>query len=269
MKWFRGKDKKEQSPSFDEQRQHVLVEIGAKLRATREGFGFDLDDVVAYTKIARRLLQAIEEANFNNLPEPIYIQGLIRRYADALGLNGSEMSNSFPIGVNQVSLKPTWKSHSSGQLRPTHLYLIYVGIIFCSVSGLSYILNSATVANSGQSQEKSSNQASVSSNSNQESQRFSLQSVSNRQTNSTQVQEVQVGLTLKESSWVLVQVDGKTEFEGILPQGSKRTWKAQSQLTVKAGNAGGVFVSVNQEKPKPMGEFGKPEQVTVAANNRS
>ena len=78
--------------------------------------------------------------------------------------------------------------------------------------------------------------------------------------------EVQVGVTLKESSWIRVIADGKTTFEGTLEEGSKRTWKAQKELTVKAGNAGGVLVSVNQQEAKKMGKPGSVEQLRVALN---
>ncbi|MBF2065760.1 MAG: helix-turn-helix domain-containing protein [Calothrix sp. C42_A2020_038] len=265
MKWLRAKEKIEQSPSLDEQRAHILAEIGAKLRETRQGYGFDLDDVVAYTKIARRLLQAIEDANFNNLPEPIYTQGLIKRYADALGFNGMEIANKYPIGVNRVNLISGWKSKSQRQLRPVHLYLIYVGLIICSVSGLSHVLNIATVANNSPNQSKLQNTASQP----KKNQQFALQPASNNQTNNENNRQVQVGVILKDSSWIRVEADGKTEFEGILPQGTQRTWKANSQLIVRAGNAGGVMVSVNQQQPKPMGQPGKPEEMKIAANTRS
>jgi cytoskeletal protein RodZ len=264
MKWFRLKTKQniETSPSLDEQRSKILKEIGAKLRSTREEYGFDLDDVVAYTKIARRLLQAIEDANFDDLPEPIYTQGLIKRYADALGFDGIEMSSTYPIGVNRVNNRLTgWKNNSQAQLRPVHLYLIYIGLIVCSVSGLSHVLNIATVPNNSQTQARSP----LPLNNNQE---FALQPAANKQ-NEDQNLQVQVGVTLKDSSWIRVEADGKTEFEGILPQGTQRTWKAQAQLIVRAGNAGGVMLSVNQQQPKPMGEPGKPEEMKIAANTRS
>jgi cytoskeletal protein RodZ len=265
MKWLRTKEKVEQSPSLDEQRAKILAEIGAKLRSTREGYAFGIDDVVAYTKIARRLLQAIEDANLDDLPEPIYTQGLIKRYAEALGLNGVELSSSYPIGVNRVTLISGWKNNSQAQLRPVHLYLIYVGLIVFSVSGLSRVLNFATVANNPQNQPKSQDEASK----NQKTQQqFALTPAVNNQTNDSN-RQVQVGVTLKDSSWIRVEADGKTEFEGTLPQGTQRTWKAQAQLIVRAGNAGGVMVSVNQQQPKPMGQPGKPEEMKIAANTRS
>jgi cytoskeletal protein RodZ len=267
MKWLGKKEKIELAPLFDEQRANLLPSIGEKLRVTRQGYAFELDEVVAYTKIARKLLQAIEEADFSNLPEPIYIRGLIKRYADALGLDGTELANSFPIEVNRVVPKPSWRINSSGQLRPVHLYLLYIGTIACSVTGLSHVLNGGTFqANNAGSSPQPQSATSVSASA-QQNQQFDLQSVANPSNNPKQ--PVQVGLTLKESSWVRVEVDGKTEFEGVLPQGSQRSWKGQAQLVVRTRNAGAVLVSVNEQQAKPMGELGKAEQFIVAANTRS
>ncbi|BAZ38513.1 hypothetical protein NIES4101_44500 [Calothrix sp. NIES-4101] len=269
MKWLRRKETQTLNPSVDEQREQALAEIGAKLKSTREGYGFELDNVVTYTKIVRKLLEAIEEADLNNLPEPVYIRGLIRRYADALGLDGEQMANQLPIEeqVRPVTLKPSWTVNSR-QLRPFHLYLLYIGVIVCSVSSLSHVLNTTTITNNLELEAKSQKEVFTSK---QQDKQLSLESVKNKQNSNDGLnnKQVQVGVVLKDSSWVRVEVDGKTEFEGRLPQGTNRTWKAQSQLTVKTDNAGGVMVSVNQEQPKPMGKLGKAEQVTVAANTRS
>ncbi len=267
MKWLGKKDKIELTPSFDEQRANILPSIGEKLRISREGYGFQIEEVVAYTKIARKLLQAIEEADFSNLPEPIYIRGLIKRYADALGLDGTELANSFPIDVNRVVQKRSWKTNSSGQLRPVHLYLLYIGTIACSVTGLSHVLNTgnfqANNTGSGAQQKVPTSVSALV----EQNQQFGLQSVGNSGNNAKQ--PVQVGLTLKDSSWIRVEVDGKTEFEGVLPQGSQRTWKAQAQLVVRTRDAGAVLVSVNEQQAKPMGKPGKAEQFIFAANTRS
>ncbi|PLZ99348.1 helix-turn-helix domain-containing protein, partial [Fischerella thermalis CCMEE 5328] len=85
---------------------------------------------------------------------------------------------------------------------------------------------------------------------------------------SVNLQQVQIGLTLTEKSWIQVLVDGKVEYEGELPEGTHKTWKAQEQLTVRTNNAGGVLVSINKEKAKQLGEPGKQKEVTIAANTR-
>ena len=150
MKWFRRKDLEKATPptSIEEQRAEKLAQLGAQLKATREQYGFTVEDVVSYTKIPRRQVVGIEEANFEDLPEPVYIQGLIRQYAHAIGYNGAEFASTFPIGTSRVVLKPVCKNPSLFKLRPIHVYLLYILLTAGSVSGLSAWLNGATIIGS-------------------------------------------------------------------------------------------------------------------------
>ncbi|NJM20295.1 MAG: helix-turn-helix domain-containing protein [Richelia sp. RM2_1_2] len=266
MKWFRKKEKEKakENPtvSLEEQRAEKLAKMGAQLKATREQHGFSLEEVVMHTRIPRRLVKGIEEANFEDLPEPVYIKGLVRQYADALGYKGVEFVSTFPVGTNKVSLKPIWKNPSFAQLRPIHLYLLYVLLILGAVSGLSNWLSDATnIATENKSQQKPDILVS-----NSKPTPIKPESLSQINTFTKDEKGVQIGVTLKESSWIQVIADGKITFEGTLKQGSKRTWKAQKELTVKADNAGGVLVSVNQQEAKRMGKSGKVEQLRVALN---
>lgn len=77
---------------------------------------------------------------------------------------------------------------------------------------------------------------------------------------------VRVGLTMTSQSWVRVVVDGKTEFEGVLAEGTQRDWEANKQLVLRAGNAGGVMVSFNNGAAKRLGEPGSVEEVTFGSN---
>jgi cytoskeletal protein RodZ len=256
MKWQKNKNDDQPVISVEQLRAEKLAELGGQLWVKRQEQGLSLDEMVALTMIPRRLLQGIEEGNLGDLPEPIYIRGLIRQFADALGLDGAEFVKSFPVGSNRVNLTPGWKPTPFGQvLRPVHLYVLYIALIVCSVSGLSQLLNNAAIqANNSEGTEKAEIQPKQT--------KPELQAVSNITTNG---QPVQIGVTLKEKSWIRVVADGKTQFEGELPQGTQRTWKAQDQLTVRAGNAGAVLVSVNKEQAKPMGDVGKVKEVIVAA----
>ncbi len=263
MKWLSKKNKHEFINSLAHQQREKLTAMGAQLSSSRQEKGFSLDEMVVLTRIPRRLLQAIEEGNLQVLPEPVYIQGLIRQFADALGFNGADFAADFPVGTHRVSLKSGWKNKSIGELRPFHLYLLYILMIFCSVGGLSQLLNANALQTAKNNQNISKqNQQTVN-----PSHKF--QPVSNMTSNLNNAQQVQIGLTLTEKSWIQVLVDGKVEYEGELPEGTHRIWKAQEQLTVRTDNAGGVLVSINKEKAKQLGEPGKQKEVTIAANTRS
>ncbi|AFZ27157.1 hypothetical protein Cylst_5112 [Cylindrospermum stagnale PCC 7417] len=267
MKWLRRKDDQQTTPSIEQQRSSKLAELGSQLWASRQEKGLSLEEMVALTRIPRRLLQAIEEGNLEDLPEPIYIQGLIRQFADALDFNGAEFASTFPIGSQRVMPQPTWNNTPTiAQLRPIHLYLLYIFLILFSVNGLSNLLNNAALqANNSQIPPSPQKESLLPPEINQPNNSPELQPVSSKK----QSQSVQIGVTLKSSSWIRVIADGKTEFEGILPEGSRRTWQATQQLTVKTDNAGGVLMSVNQQEAKEMGEPGKVEEVRIAAKPKS
>jgi cytoskeletal protein RodZ len=276
MKWPRKKNNQQLPLSLEQQRSQKLAEIGAQLWASRQEQGLSLEQVVVLTRIPRRLLQAIEEGNLNDLPEPVYIQGLIRQFADAMGLNGAEVGDAFPVNSPRVNSQSPGINSPLNQLRPIHLYGLYILLIVCSVNGLSQLLNNAVLqANNSQSNLHPTQKSIVKPQKPkperaepkiaQAKQSAEVQPVSDTLSGVKQGEIVQIGVTLKASSWIRVVADGKTEFEGTLPEGTHRIWKAQEQLTVKTDNAGGVLMSVNQEKAKEMGEPGKEEEVRIAA----
>lgn len=258
MKWFSKKDEQPIKPSIQEYQSEKLLQLGTQLTRIRQEQNLTLDELVLLTRIPRRLLKAIEEGNLTDLPEPIYIQGLIRQFADALGLNGVEFASHFPIGSQSVVLHGVTKGLSIPQLRPLHLYILYIIVIFSSVNGLSHLLNNSSL------------QASNSSTQLNTSVKLQDQEIANNKLISSQKDKsVQVGVTLKASSWISVVTDGKTAFEGFLPEGASRSWQANNQLTVKTNNAGVVLMSVNRQKAKEMGAIGKPQEIRIAARPSS
>ncbi|MDB9302954.1 helix-turn-helix domain-containing protein [Nodularia spumigena] len=276
MKWLKSKHKKQPKLSLKQQQSQKLAELGALLSASRQERGSSLEEMVILTKIPLRLLQAIEEGKLDDLPEPVYIQGLIRQFADALGFNGVEFAKSFPLGYQPVSLPPNAKNksvppplrpqrhYSIGLLRPFHLYLLYIFVIVCSVSSLSQLLNNTALSDSNQ---QPGQKTALNPDSNQLNSPLSgkLQPVSDTSNTTNSSESVHIGVTLKASSWIRIVADGKTEFEGVLPKGTQRTWKAQQELTVKTNNAGSVLMSVNQQEAQRMGEPGKVREIKIGA----
>lgn len=262
MKWPIKKDKKPNKPSLEQERIDKLAELGAQLSQLRQQKNLAIEEIVLATRIPRRLLNAIEAGDLSNLPEPIYIQGLIRQFADALGLKGAEFASDFPVGSQQVSIQNNWPSQPVFQLRPLHFYLLYIFITICTVNGLSQFLNQTTLQASN-----SKNQASLHKSSSLRLENLEAKDLQVTQAGmKTSVTEVvEIGVTLKSSSWIRVVADGKTEFEGVLPKGSYRNWKAYEELTVTTDNAGAVLMSVNQQQPKQMGQLGKTEEIRIAA----
>ena len=137
----RNKKKENLLPYLETQRAEKLAEMGSYLRHLRQEQSLSLEEVAAKTKVQARLLHAIEEGNLEPLPEPIFIKGFLKRYADTLGLDGEEFASIFPTGQSFQFLRPSWQKLPIAQLRPIHLYMVYIFLIICAVSGLSNMVN--------------------------------------------------------------------------------------------------------------------------------
>ncbi|QQE65395.1 XRE family transcriptional regulator [Leptolyngbya sp. BL0902] len=74
-----------------------LQRIGDYLRQVRQEQGLSLDILANQIFIRPALLQALETGREDQLPEPVFIQGFIRRYAEALGLDGKAISQEFVV----------------------------------------------------------------------------------------------------------------------------------------------------------------------------
>ncbi len=265
---------KEKPLNLQQKRVEKLKELGSRLRQLRQEQSLRLEEVATTTRIQTRLLRAIEQGKLDQLPEPVYIQGFIKRFADALGLDGEDFASDFPTEVGLSFMRPSWRDLPAAQLRPIHLYLLYILLVMGAVSGLSHVMNRSNVQVSeveskGKATEQPVKQV-------QPSQVTLVQKLpvnSDVAKNPPQTpqsdQSVKVGVTLKEQSWIRVVADGKTEFEGVLNEGEQRTWVAKEKLIVRAGNAGGVFYAFNDQKEKQLGGAGQVQEVTFKANPRS
>jgi cytoskeleton protein RodZ len=69
---------------------------------------------------------------------------------------------------------------------------------------------------------------------------------------------VRVELVAAEPVWVLARTDGKYLFSGTLDPNQPRTIEANSNVTLRIGNAGGVNITLNG---KPLGALGPKGQV--------
>lgn len=65
--------------------------IGETLRRERLKSGLDLDRISQETKIPARLLQAIEEEEFDKLPGRLFTISFVRQYAQTLGLDEEQV----------------------------------------------------------------------------------------------------------------------------------------------------------------------------------
>lgn len=271
-KWLRFPKRahKPKNLSIEEQQLQKLLELGSQLAALRQEKGLSINEVVLTTRIPGRLLTAIEAGDLSSLPEPVYIQGLIRQFANALSLNGVELASSFPTGSPKLVFKPRYgyRNRVFLELRPFHLYLLYILVIVCSVTGLSQSLTQNIEAKGNDNEPRlqaSTDMSDKKSPTKMVTVRPMVTLVSDRTDAKNNL--VQVRIFVNSQAWIRVVADSKTKFEGVLTKGSQRDWEATGELIVKTNNAGGVVMKVNQEEPKQMGKPGRSGEIRIASKN--
>jgi cytoskeletal protein RodZ len=134
-----------------------LAEIGAQFKRIREDKDLSIPHLTATTLISERYLRAIENGEIESLPEPIYVRGFIRKYGDALG--AGDLSEEFPL--NPILPEQKWVGSAAAELRPLHLYALYVGVIAGAVSLLATFMNSPSANKINDSQTSFSDAAQI------------------------------------------------------------------------------------------------------------
>ena len=238
-----------------------LKEIGAYLRQLRQEQSISTEEIATKTFIPLRLLKALEEGESNQLPEPIFIQGFIRRYADALDLDGSAIAKTFPATLLPIKYDTSSQEVFKTQSTSIHLYIAYILLLVAATSGLFYLLNKQQATHPHLQRKKFSFVQQ------QQTVAKPAPSIAATAKNSLPSSPIQVTLSFKDESWLRVIVDGKTQFEGILTKGIEKTWTANKQLTIRVGSAGAVLASFNKQEPKLLGSLSEVKEVTFTPNN--
>jgi cytoskeletal protein RodZ len=91
-------------PQHTEKQQELLVEIGRRLKAAREGQGLTLQDVATRTRIHSAYLDKIEQGVTDGLPALTFVRGFMRNYMQTLGVDDHEFTEAMTeLGQTQQS----------------------------------------------------------------------------------------------------------------------------------------------------------------------
>lgn len=278
---------------LNEAQQEQLQQIGTQLKEAREAKTLSTDDIAMKTCIRPIFIKSLEEGRFEELPEAVFVQGFIRRYADAVGLNGIDLSHAF----GQVCFPPEAEDTSKkiNKIPTIHipLFVPYAALIALASFGLFYTLNPQKKAESTAQSQVSTAVATqqtttVSSPKPTTPSTLTLPAAPTSTastptstptlatsptptstalptvspTTSPNAGNLSVSLELKADSWLSIKADGKTIYEGEMKKGQKKTLSGEKQITVRSRNAGAVFVSVNNQEAKPLGNEGQVKTVT-------
>ncbi len=268
--------------------------FGERLKRTRENRKITLDQVATATKISARMLKALEDEKFDQLPGGIFNKGFVRSYARFLGidegqavadyLQASGESNQPPapedaelkaIAERKDKERERQRAHAGGM--PWGLTAAVLLLIALALSVWGFYsrekqdsrraaMRKPTVASatSEAAAPVPPPQATLTDVSDSSSTGQSNMPAAGSVADSAapSAGSFTVFIQANEDSWLTVTADGKQVFSDTLVAQATKTFQAQKQLVVRAGNAGGLDISFNGQKLSSTGEAGEVKTLT-------
>ncbi|MFQ6000775.1 MAG: helix-turn-helix domain-containing protein [Anaerolineae bacterium] len=235
-----------------------MGELGEMLREARERKGVSPAEVEEETKIRERLIMALEEEDYDILPDRIYTKGLLKNYARYLGLDKSEVMRLFgEEEATPTPIPPASQALASPPLLSPDLIVILVIFMALGLLGFwgyrQYLAPILTPLLSATPTVEAS---------------FPTPEATATRTlppspspTRTPTEVVITGLPLEieilTRTWREVTVDGEQAFRGLLDAGETRTWSASEAIALHAGNAAGVRAVLNGQAMPPLGGAGE------------
>ncbi len=240
---------------------------GATIRAARAARGMSLADLHTATKVAVRLLAALEEDHYEELPPIAFTRGFVKSVARELGLDpvpllravesamGAAARTKPAVASLEVAVVPA--ARRSGRRR------------LLAVAGAAAIFLAAAVSYSVYRQVRefdlpfptavtpspepvspaASPQAAPSPQVASPAQPATAASPPTADIGSQAGAGAGGSVTIEMSatgrSWIRVSAGGRLVYEGFIGAGQQRRWQASGPVTVRLGNAGAVALTVN------------------------
>jgi len=87
---------------MDQAQDAEKLDVGRVLREARERMDMSVEDVAGRLKFAPRQIAALEEGNYDLLPEMAFVRGFVRSYARLLHLDAAPLLDALPSAPSQA-----------------------------------------------------------------------------------------------------------------------------------------------------------------------
>jgi cytoskeleton protein RodZ len=248
--------------------------ISETLRRERLKQGLDLQKLSDITKISTRMLQAMEVGDLSKLPGGVFTRSFFKQYAIALGLDPAaleaeirQLSPEPEQALDPRAGEPTFTPFVPSDLRSNSLTVasVWVVIALLGCGGVYYFARSSPASAPAKPPQQAAPSVAAAPVPAPvkvpESPAAPAPPNALPATPSIGAGSLQVVLNASEKSWVSIHVDGKLLFSGILQPNDRREIKAEEKVKVVAGNAGGIYISLNGKNIEALGPRGQVRTV--------
>jgi cytoskeleton protein RodZ len=239
-----------------------MASLGQELKRERELRGISLREIADSTRINLRFLQAVEEDRLDALPGAFFVRAILRSYARSIGIDEHQVLNKYQevyTFEEQLQYGESAKravSPPRPRLRPFFGRSAKRAALAVVIAGLGLILLYVFVLPPEKKPPVSSRTAPP----------VPLAEAPKPSPPPEQapVAVEERGLHLQMSfvaeTWLHVYADGQSVWDGIKNQGESLDVRAEREVRLNIGNSGGLDLTINGRKAKPLGPRGSVRQ---------
>jgi cytoskeleton protein RodZ len=244
--------------------------LGEQLSAARKKLGLGPAQAAACLHIRTALIEAMERENWSVVGAPVYVRGFLRNYAKLLGIDPQAAMAALP--EEQLNTSPVQLAETSpvaalnNPMRNARWYPWVLGALTV-IAGVLVVNVAIALFGISLSQPKSANVApsiampTVPVEQMQQTTSNTLQAAAAAQSQGG----VNLRLQLTQPSWLSITVDGKRVVYETLPAGTIRIFHGAREISMRAGNAGGVVANFDGKDLGTLGTAGQVEDRVFAA----
>jgi cytoskeleton protein RodZ len=273
-----------------------LASFGERLKRTRENKKMSLDDVSRATKISTRMLAALEEEKFDQLPGGVFNKGFVRAYARHLELNEEQAIRDYTAvagsGASEIKSEDAelraiaerkekeraGRPHSQGI--PWGIVAVFLLILALGLSIWGFLTRERVDAEQARSavsrtlRDASHRQLKEESSAPTPTSLVPTE-VAHTQTVSDEPDDSSKGttqpaasapivliITAHEDSWLTILAEGRPLFQGMLAAGREQSISARKEVVLKSGNIGGLDITFNGNKLPSQGDSAEVKTLT-------
>jgi cytoskeletal protein RodZ len=227
----------------------MAEDFGSYLKSERELRGVTLDELHSKTMIPVRFLQALENNQFDELPEEVFIKGYIRSIAKVIGAQEYEVLSTYmDIKKTAPSIdtnNPSTLDQKHSTLDPKFIFVLSLIILF--LSGIAWGMNILIHKFNKDSTE------SIPTLSKQKQSKSKEEPVNNLSAGNGKIDDTSPALTTSELSPTTSAISSKIPIE-----------KSPNNLSRKsAGDLKNLSATVNNEDPASSTESNMPLKLTI------
>jgi transcriptional regulator with XRE-family HTH domain len=224
--------------------------FGLELQKAREYRGMTLEEVSRTTKINVKYLRALEDEEFDVLPEP-YVKAFIKAYAEVVGMNVLKVMSEFSTLIHRGGLekeKPPAEPQSESSVKFDFEPILdffrgNVKKIVIALSSIAVVVVAALIISFLPSEEAVENQVESSS--------------------VVPLEGVNLSVTANKSLYLMVSIDGGDSLDYFLNSEEKKDFVAENKIWALTSDAGATVVTCKDTIQIDIGGSGWASHFTV------